>query len=479
MSLLSNNIVVIAIALVLSSFAWVWGGTRGDLLLSFVPWLSLILAEVMFAFPQRLPYEPINEARLRVWRAIRGDKLTWACVGFLVLLAIPFANTRIRALPWCADRVAHLNVFLWFFPSLLAMIAAKHSLRRYGKRMLAEILVWDGVALAALGFVQLFTGANAPFWSEHRPGLVFFASFGYPNMAGDYFASLTFLAIGLWRRQLADTAGLDPRRNSAHQIFWRRHYPLIAVVILYFASLNTLSRSAILLSTLGTVLLFLHAGMMKMKSLHRAQRVKFSALLLLTAVGISLFALLFTPDSVRKEIDTLDTEAVLDRMTGKTEYHTRVASELLSDYPAFGCGGWGYAYLSPEKIPEIAKKAEKHGWGAGSANVHNDYMQFLCEHGVLGVSILLLILVLAVLPAAKRWKKIATVARFSKHTGLPWPKGFFCFPPMGIAIYMSALATMIHAFGDCPFRSPAIMSLFFVQLVLVEGYLPRGSEDGE
>lgn len=478
MSFVSRNIAVIAIALLMSSFAWVWGGTRGDLLPSFVPWLSFVLAEVMLFFPQRLPYESISDARLRVWRAMRGDALTWACVGFLVLLAVPFVNTKIRMIPWCVDRLSHLNVFLWFGPSLLAMVAARHSLRRYGKRLLVEVLVWNGVALALLGFAQFFTGAEAPFWTENRPGYVFFASFGYPNMAGDYFTSLTFIAIGLWRRRLQEMETVDSRENP-YRIFWRRHYPLIAVVVLYFSALNTLSRSAILLATVGTVFLFVLAGAVRMKRLTRAERLKFSAVLLFSVIGLSLFALMFTPDSVRKEINTLDTEGVLDRMTGKTEYHTRVASELLSDYPAFGCGGWGYAYLSPEKVPEVAARAARYGWGVGSANVHNDYMQFLCEHGIIGFVLLVTIVVLAVLPAARRWKKMAVVARFSRHTGLPWPKGFFCFPPAGIAIYTSAAATMIHAFGDCPLRSPAVLSLFFVQLVLVEGYLPRGSEDGD
>lgn len=479
MFLITHNIVVFAVAAVLCSFAWVWGGIRGDLLLSFVPWVSFILLEVMFAFPQRLPYESLDDARLRVWREIRRDKLTWLCVGFLVLLAVPFVNTKIRALPWCADRMSHLNVYLWFFPSLVAMIAAKHSLRRHGKRLLVEILVWNGVALAALGFAQLFTGACAPFWTDYHPGLVFFASFGYPNMAGDYFTSLTFFAIGLWRWRLFENEGADTSRENAYKLFWRRHYPLIAVVVLYFSALNTLSRSAIILATAGTVFLFVQAGLMRMKRLHRAERLKFSAMLALSVVVISMFALLFTPDSLRKEIHSLDTEGVLNRVTGKTENHTHVAAELLADYPAFGCGGWGYAYMSPGKIPEAAKKAVKHGWNAGSANVHNDYMQFLCEHGLLGFSLLLAIVVLAVLPAAKRWKRMAVVAQFSKHTGLPWPKGFFCFPPMGIAIYTSALATLIHAFGDCPLRSPAVLSLFFVQLVLVDGYLPRSSESGE
>ena len=482
MYFVTHNIAVFAIAAVLSAFAWIWGGTRGDLLLSFVPWLSFMLLEVMFAFPQRLPYESLDDSRLRVWRAVRGDPLTWVCVGFVVLLCVPFVNTRIRALPWCMDREAHLNVVLWFVPSLLAMVAAKHALRRHGKRMLAETLVWNGAALAALGFLQLFTGASAPFWSDLPEGLGkidFFASFGYPNMAGDYFTSLALIAIGVWRWRLVEVDHLDTHRDTPYKIFWKRHYPLIAVVILYFAALNTLSRSAILLSTTGVAFLFVLAGVVRMKRLDRAQRVRFSAVLFFSVVAVSLFALMFTPQSMRREIDTLNTSGVLNRLTGKTEYHSRVAGELLSDYPAFGCGGWGYMYLSPEKLTEDVKRLHRDSgaWFNGTANVHNDYLQFLCEHGILGFSLLVAIVVLAVLPAAKRWKQMAVVVRFSKHTGLPWPKGFFCFPPPGIAIFTAAAATLIHALGDCPFRSPAVLSLFFVELVLVTGYLPRGNGD--
>lgn len=479
MFFISHNIAVFAIALVLGSFAWVWGGTRGDLLPVFVPWVTLVLFEVMIAFPQRAPYESLQSARLRAWRAIGADKLTWLCIAFLVLLAIPFANTKIKSIPWCVDTKAHLNVFLWFLPSLLAMIAAKHCLRRHGKRMLANILVWNGVALAAFGFLQLYTGANSPFWAEHKPGFVFFSTFGYPNMAGDYFASLAFLAIGLWRWRLMELRGVDPHRYTTHKLFWMRHSPLIAVVVLYFSALNSLSRSAIILATCGAAFLFMLAGVERMKQLHRADRVKFGAMMFFAVVGVSLFAMLFTPDSVRREINTIDTTGVLDRVTGKSEYHTRVATEILYDYPVFGCGGWGYAFLSPSKIPDIAEKASKHGWGAGSANVHNDYLQFACEHGSAGILLLVAIVVFAVLPAAMRWRRLAIYARFTKHSGLPSPKGFFCFPPMGIAIYVSAIATLIHAFADCPFRSPAIMSLFFVELVLVEGYLPRTDEDME
>ena len=44
-------------------------------------------------------------------------------------------------------------------------------------------------------------------------------------------------------------------------------------------------------------------------------------------------------------------------------------------------------------------------------------------------------------------------------------------------ILMAAVATVIHAFGDCPLRSPAVLTLFFVSLAAVDGFLPKIQEN--
>jgi hypothetical protein len=43
---------------------------------------------------------------------------------------------------------------------------------------------------------------------------------------------------------------------------------------------------------------------------------------------------------------------------------------------------------------------------------------------------------------------------------------------------MAAVATLIHAFGDCPLRSPAILSLFLVSLATIDGFLPKIKKHG-
>ena len=92
--------------------------------------------------------------------------------------------------------------------SLVSYFAAKAFSRiskRSGKRALLALIVWNGLALGVIGALQQVTHASGPLWlDEGIKGAYFFSTFGYPNMAGDYFTTLFGLSIGLWRWQLDD-----------------------------------------------------------------------------------------------------------------------------------------------------------------------------------------------------------------------------------------------------------------------------------
>ena len=40
-------------------------------------------------------------------------------------------------------------------------------------------------------------------------------------------------------------------------------------------------------------------------------------------------------------------------------------------------------------------------------------------------------------------------------------------------LLLAALATVVHSFCDCPLRSPAVLSLFFVILAALPGFMPN------
>ena len=504
MSFLCNNAAVIVVAAVVSLMGWLFGGTRGGLLIPVVPWVFVFMLEVIFFFPQRHSYETTYDARERVWHDMKRDPLVWVAFGFLLLLLIPFTNKGlcvicdrvaiaagespkppVPILPYCVNRLDHLNVVLWFATALPAMVAVKHCLVRRGKRLVMSLIVWNGVALAVLGFVQHATNAPGPLWMQMKglanPAAVgdFFSTFGYPNMAGDYFTTLFGLSVALWRDcyEQRRLEGIEKEKEGGHaktrRTFWKRHYYLIPAVIFFYAALNTLSRAAIMLVTLTAVVYFFHAFVSFLSVMRRVKRAWAAVWSLLGLSIVVFFAVTFAPEGVSREVDTLDTEVVLDRVTGKGQYHVRVATEIWKDHPIFGVGGWGYIHFC---IPKMTRSEYRNIQKVGGINVHNDYLQVLAEHGAVGFGALVAMVLLLVWPVFRTWTWLVKSVRFMKKKDQPpQPIHIFALPAPAFCILTTAVATLIHSFGDCPMRSPAVLTLFFVSLAAIPGFLPKNT----
>ncbi len=498
MFLLYDNIVVLAISLVACAYTWLYGGIVADALPPVMPWLTVLLWEVMFCFPQRHQFESTYDARERVWEALKKDPMTWICVGFTALLMLPFINVGLCPtcdyaliqtqgldpappapyLPYCVNRWQHLNVVMWFVPALTALLAVKHSLAKRGKRLLLELIVWNGVALSVVGALQQITGAQGPLWQTFEgQAAYFFSTFGYPNMGGDYFTTLFGISIGLWRwkweiarEQLQAKEG-DSIQKHRYRSWGRKHYMLIPAIIFFFSALMTLSRAAIILVSFLAIIFFLHTFACVFVRLPKAKRVKASAASLLGLVLIGLTMFMFLPSDVQKEVGTLDTFEVLDRVTGRGQYHARVATEIWKENVLFGCGGWGYKHFC---LTKMTPEELKHLQTVGGINVHNDYLQFLAEHGLVGFGCLVSLVVILLWPLGRMWKALMGSIRFIKPKDQPpHPHAIFVIPAPVFCILMVTLATLVHAFADCPLRSPAVLTLFFVALAAMDGFLPK------
>ena len=503
MSFLYNNISVITVALVASVVAWMFGGARGDLLMPVVPWLCALMVEVLLFFPQRHHDESTYEARARIWSELRYGWICKISLLLLLLLLIPFVNNGLcpgcdaaliasgvdpkppfSFLPSCVNRLDHYNSVLWFMIVLPSVLIVHYGLTRRGKRLVLGLIVWNGAALAVLGFVQSATGATGPFWCALPNGgkVEFFSTFGYPNMAGDYFTTLFGLAVALWRDKCEqirrEAGGKDSSELAASTKdkvgrFWRRHYFLMPAAVFFFAALTTLSRAAIILVTVTAVIYFLHTLVLLLSRMRRSRRV-FIGVWSMVAFGLLVFfSAISLPEKMRREVNTLDDTAMLDRVTGKAQYHAQVATALWKDHKLFGCGGWGYMHLCVPKMKELGidMKAIQR---VGGANVHNDHLQFLAEHGLAGVGCMVAIVILLLLPVIRQWKSILRDLRFKKKKELPpKPLVIFALPAPVFFILITALATFIHAFGDCPLRSCAVLDLFFISLAALPGFMPK------
>ena len=110
----------------------------------------------------------------------------------------------------------------------------------------------------------------------------------------------------------------------------------------------------------------------------------------------------------------------------------------------------------------------------GGINVHNDYLQFLAEHGIVGFGCLVAIVILLLAPLSGDLRQMARSVRFLPAKDQPpRPVSLFIVPAPVFCILMTATATFIHGFGDCPLRSPAVLTLFFASLAAMDGFMPH------
>lgn len=476
------------------AFAWTFGGCRADALAKVMPWASLACAVGTFLLPQRHPGEAWKGAAGRVVLGVLKDPFFWIALLFLGYLLLPLFNVSLcpvcdwkaidagadpypplRYLPFCANPHEHAGVLWWFGPALLSALGIRHGLTRSGKRVFLELLAWNGAALAVLGFLQYATGAQFPYWGKAIRPTHFFSVFGYPNMGGAFFTLSYALSLGIWCSRMGDAeaSSLD---MGAHP-FVRAHYPFVAVALTLAALLATLCRAAIVLAVGLTAAFFLYVVLRAFvgNDWRRGRRFRSAVVAVLLMMGLFGAVYVYAPPEVGREIGTVSPLAVADRVSGKAQYHTRVATAIMRDFPLFGVGGWGYrhfsqAYMTPEEL--------KRQQVAGGANVHNDYLQFLAEHGLVGFAMLVVCVWLLALPTGREWKRRAAKALAAERSSMGASTlTLFAVSPPIVWTFLGCVAVLVHAFGDCPLRSAAVLSAFLAILPASFGFMPREAGD--
>ena len=503
MRLFYENVPVALVLLTVVGFSWILGGASAPHLLPVMPWLWALALETLLFFPQRHTGESLTDARTRTWRAMARDPLFYLTLSFLMVLIMPLFNCGLCAIcdypkilagadpappipfsPFCVNTREHLGVVLWFVPALTAMLAVRHALARQGRRVLVHAIVWNGAALAGLGFIQQASGATAPFWLDIPDPVHYFSSFGYPNMAGSFFVAVFAVAAGLWqdnvrrdvsmklekkkKKHESDQEEHEVKRREYCPQWIKTHYLLIPMGLCFFAALATLSRAAILLSFSILGFWFVYLCLSLFTSRKNLTRVKLHFGMLVGIVLTVVLVGIFAPDDFVKEVSSVSPTAVADRVTGKAQYHSRVSTAIFRDHMLFGVGGWGYKHFCLEYMTDDERKELQV---VGGVNVHNDYLQFLCEHGAVGAGLLMLIVLSLFVPIFRDWGHRARVAHFVKGSELPRPTALFCVPAVVVGILLAAIANLIHAFGDCVFRSPAVLSQFLMLLAAATGFL--------
>ena len=198
-------------------------------------------------------------------------------------------------------------------------------------------------------------------------------------------------------------------------------------------------------------------------------------------------------DHAISDFKTTTQLSFFDRLTGRVPtLGSRAAWKIFADNPAYGIGGWGFIDTSAWMFTEYGRGHwpelndadwqavckqwvdEATGpWTAGVGNVHNDYLQFLCEHGLVGVSLLAILMALLMRPVFSAWRRLCSVAKFSKGGALPArPFALYVLQTPVYGVIFATAAAAIHALADCPLRCAANTSCVILMWACAGGYLP-------
>ena len=477
MKFLNRNLIVLHVAALFAYLAWVHAGTRVEHLAG-VPWLTLALAELFLLLPQPRKAESLADAQRRVLHDLVRDPLFYVGLALCALLTIQWINggggvTRdptgkfwvygVPRFSWAPSSVASaesLQQLYWFPPVWVALLAVRHGMLRGGQRRRLQIVVWNGALLSAFGFIQNLSGTRALYWSTPLPGY-FFSTFGYTNVAGAFFTLLFALSVGLWFQNVMDP---DKRPGSG--------WLLIPVALNFAGAMGSLSRAAMLLSLILLVLGCGYCLWAAWQRLGLAGRIRvwiFGAFAVLVILALYMA---FPSSNLRKELADIKPSTFYDETIGVRHFQYRSAWDMFKDRPFFGVGGWGYRhfarlYVTPEEYVAMVK-------GKGMANVHNDTLQFLAEHGAVGFGLMLAAVGILWIPI---WRGARRGAQSQVQTawGVRARKTplLLRIPTMAWFVFAGTTATVVHSLIDLPFRSPPFLMAWTLALACAPAFLPR------
>lgn len=326
---------------------------------------------------------------------IHRDYVFWICTAFLVLLFVQLMNTGremwfypqlmvvdvkpppVKWLPSSFSPIGGWEMIAFFFPMVTVLMGVRHGLDGKGKVLTLKTLVVSGVIFAVLGIAGRFTAPHHVLWIWEVPDDTF-ASFGYTNHAG----TLMVLYMGI-----------------CMAIGWWGLIPLFMVGIAFAGCTGAIC--------LGVFMVGIWAIWLICKY-HKGD-------MMWIPLGFTLLLGVF--------FVIRDNQAIAEKLKHERLWQVEAAQLVHDEHRWVGAGGHAfrnlsYFYTAPERLRDTREQ--------GRGNVHNDFMEFLCEFGLIGMFLLLS----AVLLSADR-------------------KAYWLLCGCGLVI--------IHSLVDIPFRCPAIL----------------------
>ena len=464
--------VAVHVAVLIIYASWARGGSAPAFFWA-IPWLAFGILEMIFLLPVTYAGETMSAAMQRIRGRIVRDPIFYVGLLLLAFLLLQWLNGPREliystvhtaweytpppwpGLPFCVVRSEASQVLIWALGVVAILLAMRHGMRGTARRWLLQVVVYNGAILAAVGLLHQATGTDKLFWI--RPiGTFFFSTFGYPNHASAYFTLLTAINIGL----LIETLGGEKQESAS--TYWL----LVAFALNLMGVVFSLGRAGMVL-TFGILVVAVAYGI---PYLWGRLTVATKARLGIMLGGLVLFTAFFfvtVPDNpIARELKTINLLKLHEQLQGDRAELARSALDIWQDHPWAGTGGWGFRrfvalYMGPDRYEYLR--------AAGRANVHNDAIQYLCEHGAIGATLILTLILTLIGQTLYRLTRMPRLLERGSMAPRSW---FASVSPVVWFILLGTTATVIHSVIDLPFRSMAIISVWFTALAAAPGLIP-------
>ncbi|MEG1553053.1 MAG: O-antigen ligase family protein [Kiritimatiellia bacterium] len=408
-----------------------------------------------------------------------------------------FFPATISWLPWSLRSGEAWDVMNWFPPVLFALLLVRHAMQKQTKRRLLTFVCAMTMLLSIVGIVQYLMEAEFLYWG--RPvGAFFYATFGYPNHAACFFPAVMALSTGLWMwarehqeqtrvpaffylicALLCAVSGvLSGSRAGVLFVLAVGAFSTLYVVVRWYRLWSPRLRWAI--PSVLMLFLFVIGGTFAFRLYAVKANQRFTEMSTVAkteeersiAGRLPRFTTLPMIDPVLQEIAETDwAEFLAHPMLMRAGYQGILAMRQHAAYPWYGSGAWSFRWLNAHYIDRT--KPEEAAWlrnrlGVGQANVHNDTLQFLAEHGRIGFALMLGCLAALLFPFLKRLWQSPSLCNADERLECSW------LNRLNVAMVFIFVATTLialHSFIDLVFRSPACMMLYGLMFVCAPGLI--------
>jgi len=350
-----------------------------------------------------------------------------------------YAPAKWDQLPFSFNKPEGFEMLVWFTPVVCFMAGWLFN-NKLHKHMHAIILValLNAAAMTVYGiYLLILVGSQ----DQLNITPTFFGTFGYQNHASAFFVMVMGLSLFLLIRTLN-----KKNENTLYQILISLSF-LLSVAATFLA----VSRSGIILLTVNIAFLLFFLVKKKrrrLQKLHWLKQAKIAGLFLILSLSFLLIIFGSNPKGLKKEFSILTPAKITSELTSSGRYfHLRTGWAAFQDHKWFGTGAWGYRHIIEDYIQGEEYRLVLQ---PGSANIHNDPLQFLTEFGIVGFTLLA---ILFICPCIKIYKRVIQPSLLSAEV---------------ILAALILTEVILLSLIDIPFRHISNLQLFVILLTVIQ-----------